>query len=121
MAQQQNKRRCRDCTCCQSCSKDRCRVCLKEPKGEGESSLGRSFTYGEYLQWKEMRQHPKTLHIDHFECTDCESCVSLCPSVFRKNKDTGLIEIEDSAPLPEEDIRLAMCMCPADCIQWEEA
>jgi ferredoxin len=86
---------------------------------EKEFSLGRSFTYGAYLEWKE-KQDKRTLHIDRAECTDCESCVSLCPSVFSRNEETGFIEIEDSAPYPEEDIRRAMCMCPADCIQWEE-
>jgi len=115
----EEKKKCSDCACCQSCSKDRCRLCRKGPVKEKVFSLGRSFTYGAYLEWKE-EQDRRTLHIDRAECTDCESCVSLCPSVFRKNEETGLIEIRDSVPYPEEDIRLAMCMCPADCIQWEE-
>ncbi|MBN1833439.1 MAG: ferredoxin [Deltaproteobacteria bacterium] len=27
----------------------------------------------------------KIPHIDISECTDCESCLELCPSVFKKN------------------------------------
>jgi ferredoxin len=54
------------------------------------------------------------------ECTDCESCLELCPSVFKKNKETGLIEVIDLSEYPEDDIEEAMSMCPADCISWEK-
>lgn len=62
----------------------------------------------------------RVLSIDRAECTDCESCLSLCPSVFRRNHETGLIEIRDQTVYPEEDVRLAMCMCPGHCILLEE-
>jgi len=61
----------------------------------------------------------KIPQIDISECTDCESCLELCPSVFKKNKETGLIEVADLSDYPEVDIEEAMSMCPADCISWE--
>jgi ferredoxin len=58
--------------------------------------------------------------IDMRECTDCESCLELCPHVFKKNKETGAIEVVDLDEYPEEEVEEAMRMCPADCITWEE-
>jgi ferredoxin len=60
----------------------------------------------------------RKIDLDLSACTDCESCLSLCPSVFRRNEQTGLIEVHEPVHCPEEEIQLAMCMCPADCIQW---
>ena len=65
-----------------------------------------------------MKKIPR---IDTSECTDCESCVALCPSVFKRNENTGLLEVADLSEYPEEDIEEAMSMCPADCITWEKA
>ena len=62
----------------------------------------------------------KVPRIDMSEFVDCESCVELCPSVFKKNKDTGLIEVADLSAYPEDGIEEAMSLCPADCIAWEE-
>lgn len=62
----------------------------------------------------------KIPHIDISECTDCESCLEFCPSVFKKNKETGLIEVVDLSEYPEADVEEAMSMCPANCISWEE-
>ena len=31
----------------------------------------------------------RTPAIDRFECTDCESCLDLCPEVFQRNAETG--------------------------------
>ncbi len=64
-----------------------------------------------------MKKIPR---IDISDCTDSESCLELCPSVFKKNKETGLIEVADLSEYPEDDIEEAMSMCPADCISWEE-
>ncbi len=58
--------------------------------------------------------------IDIGKCTDCESCLAMCPEVFRKNKDTGLIEVEDLPGYPEELVDQVISICPADCISWEE-
>ncbi|MBN1102770.1 MAG: ferredoxin [Deltaproteobacteria bacterium] len=59
--------------------------------------------------------------LDLGECTDCESCVSLCADVFVRNPETGRIEVRDLSAYPEEEIQSAMSMCPADCISWEES
>jgi len=64
-----------------------------------------------------VRKHPV---IDWTRCTDCESCIELCPGIFRRNRETGYIEIVDVPQYPEEAVREAINMCPADCISWEE-
>lgn len=58
--------------------------------------------------------------IDLSECTDCESCIALCPAVFQKNRETGQIEIKEAAGYSEREIDEVIAMCPADCISWEE-
>jgi len=56
--------------------------------------------------------------IDLGECVDCEACLDLCPSVFRRN-DAGYIEVVDLEKYPEEEVEEAIKNCPADCIAWE--
>jgi ferredoxin len=58
--------------------------------------------------------------IDIGECTDCESCLEICPVVFKKNSETGYIEVIGLPEYPEDAIQLAISMCPADCIAWQE-
>jgi ferredoxin len=58
--------------------------------------------------------------IDLSRCTDCESCVEICPAVFRRNEEMDYIETVDLPEYPEEEIREAVAVCPADCITWEE-
>lgn len=57
--------------------------------------------------------------IDPGRCTDCESCLEVCPEVFRRNKETGLIEVMELSEYPEDCVREAINVCPADCIEWE--
>jgi ferredoxin len=64
-----------------------------------------------------MKKNPV---IDLADCTDCESCVEICPAVFRKNKETDCIEVVDLEDYPEECVQEAIKMCPADCISWEK-
>jgi ferredoxin len=59
--------------------------------------------------------------IDRADCTDCESCIDLHPQIFRRNQETGCIEVAELPDYPEEAIREAMAMCPGDCITWQEA
>jgi ferredoxin len=57
--------------------------------------------------------------IDLAECTDCESCLSLRPDVFKRNPDTGCIEVAELFEYPEDEIEQVMSMCPGDCITWQ--
>ena len=59
--------------------------------------------------------------LDRSECTDCEACIDLCPGVFRKNRDTGCIDVADLPDYPEDAIQEAMAFCPGHCIAWEES
>ncbi|MFC1820808.1 ferredoxin [Thermodesulfobacteriota bacterium] len=58
--------------------------------------------------------------IDMSKCTDCESCLEICPNVFQRNRETGHIEIKDLPEYPEDNILEAISLCPASCITWEE-
>jgi len=57
--------------------------------------------------------------IDLGECTDCEGCLDLYPTLFRRN-DAGYIEVIELADYPEDEVEEAIKNCPADCITWEE-
>ena len=54
------------------------------------------------------------------ECTGCDSCIEVCPTVFVKNSEMGYIEARDLPEYPEDEVSEAMSVCPADCITWEE-
>jgi len=60
-------------------------------------------------------------HIDRSDCTDCESCIDLHPQIFRRNKETGCIEVAELSEYPEEAVQEVMAMCPGDCITWQES
>jgi ferredoxin len=57
--------------------------------------------------------------IDRSECTDCESCISLLPGIFKRNPETGCIEVVELPDYPENEIAQVMSMCPGDCIAWQ--
>lgn len=57
--------------------------------------------------------------IDIGECDDCEACLDLCPSVFRKN-DTGYIEVVELPEYPEKEVEECIKNCRCQCISWEE-
>lgn len=59
--------------------------------------------------------------VDMGGCTGCNSCLEVCPSVFRYNDDTGWIEVVEADFYPEEQVREAMVLCPGKCISWEES
>lgn len=54
------------------------------------------------------------------ECRDCDSCVTVSPGVFRRNADTGCIEVVALSDYPIEEIQEAITMCPTRCIHWQE-
>ena len=57
--------------------------------------------------------------IDRSSCSDCESCLSLGPSIFIRNKETGVIEVAELDDYPEEEIQEAVNYCPENCIALE--
>ena len=57
---------------------------------------------------------------DPGDCVDCEACLALCPSVFKRNE-AGYIEVMDLAEYPEEEIQEAISTCPGECIKWAES
>jgi ferredoxin len=58
--------------------------------------------------------------VDLIRCSDCDTCIDLCPEVFRRNPDTGRIEVADLSEYPEELIGEIISNCPRDCVEWEE-
>ena len=58
--------------------------------------------------------------IDIGKCTGCESCIEICPDIFKRNDQTGNIEIVDLTEYPEEILLEVISLCPADCITLEE-
>ena len=65
-----------------------------------------------------MKKHPV---IDKSQCSGCETCMELCPAIFRRNRATGLIEVNDLSEYPEEEVNKVIGYCPEDCITWEPA
>ena len=70
---------------------------------------------------KQKVQVSKTPFIERSECTDCESCINLYPQIFRRNRETGCIEVVDLPEYPEEAVQEVIAMCPGDCISWQES
>jgi ferredoxin len=62
----------------------------------------------------------KTPLFDAGECVDCEACLALCPSVFKRNE-AGYIEVADLSAYPEKEVQEAISTCPRECIKWAEA
>jgi ferredoxin len=58
--------------------------------------------------------------IDIGRCTKCESCLEICPAIFIRNNETGLIEVAELPEYPEDGVQEGISMCPTDCITWEE-
>lgn len=71
------------------------------------------------LEWCLGDTMPGVPTIDLGRCTDCESCVELCPEVFRYNE-AGYLEVADLPSYTAACIDEAISMCPADCISWVE-
>jgi ferredoxin len=137
--QKKGKEKCPDCEQCQLCSESRCRLCKGERCKQATGELGSSFTYGEYLEWKNKKAletnkghatsesqpansketSKRNPLIDRSECAGCESCISLCPDIFKRNPETECIEVAELPDYPKEEIQQVMSMCPGDCITWQ--
>ncbi|MBN2059856.1 MAG: ferredoxin [Deltaproteobacteria bacterium] len=57
--------------------------------------------------------------MDSALCTDCDTCIELCPEVFKRHEELGLIEIMYLSEYPEDIIQEVISLCPAGCITWE--
>ena len=57
--------------------------------------------------------------IDQDECIGCETCVELCPAVFRFNDETAKAEVIDGADGDAECVDEAIASCPVNCITKE--
>ena len=53
------------------------------------------------------------------DCTLCEVCTDVCPTVFKFN-DAGFVEVVTLEAYPEDEVDEAIKNCPKDCIYWEE-
>jgi len=115
-------------------------LCRGEHCKRTAGELGSSFTYGDYLAWKNKKASgackthatsetepikpkeglKKIPVIDLAECIDCESCISLLPDIFKRNPDTGCIEVAELSEYPENEIEQVMSMCPGDCVTWQQ-
>ncbi len=62
----------------------------------------------------------KKVHIDEDDCIGCESCVEICPDVFRFNDDTDKAEVIDENSGDKECVEEAVASCPGECIHVEE-
>jgi ferredoxin len=58
-------------------------------------------------------------YVDQESCTGCETCVDLCPGVFRLTDDM-VAEVFDPAGASEGEIQEAIDSCPVECISWVE-
>ena len=57
--------------------------------------------------------------VDMADCSRCEGCIAVCPSVFFMN-DAGFIEAAELEAYPEKEVDEAIKNCPEDCICWDE-
>jgi len=57
--------------------------------------------------------------VDLSQCSLCEGCIEVCPSVFRLNS-AGYIEVIELSSYPESEVEEAIKYCPENCIYWEE-
>lgn len=69
---------------------------------------------------KEKKTTLRVPVIDLKGCSDCGTCLELCPWIFIKNRETDIIEIAHLPEYPEKEIQAVISMCPCDCISWED-
>ncbi len=55
--------------------------------------------------------------IDTYECSGCETCVEMCPDVFRIDETSDKAALVTIAPEITDAIRQAAAFCPEKCIK----
>jgi len=58
--------------------------------------------------------------IDIRSCSDCGTCLELCPAVFTRNDVSGLIEVRELAAYPEDEVQGVINCCPRDSVSWDD-
>ena len=57
------------------------------------------------------------ISVDSYRCNGCETCVALCPELFRISEASGKAEaVNDTAPCSAE-LERAASSCPVECIE----
>jgi len=60
------------------------------------------------------------VNIDTYRCNSCETCVAICPEVFRMNPALGKAEAISDTVTCSEALEQAVAMCPEKCIELEQ-
>lgn len=55
--------------------------------------------------------------VDTYRCNSCETCVVICPEVFRMNQGTEKAEAVKDLVECGDSLDLAATMCPEKCIE----
>ncbi len=58
--------------------------------------------------------------IDTYLCSGCETCVEMCPDVFRLDEVTEKAALVTVFPDVTDDVRQAAAFCPEKCIDISE-
>ena len=60
-----------------------------------------------------------SVSIDHQACSECGTCVELCPEVFYSGDD-GAVHVLQPESVPQEALEQAVAWCPEQCIHVDE-
>ena len=55
--------------------------------------------------------------IDTYLCSGCETCVEMCPDVFRMDEVTEKAELVAVSPVITDEVFQAAAFCPEKCIE----
>ena len=58
--------------------------------------------------------------IDTYQCSGCETCVEMCPDVFRIDESTEKAILVNTSPEITDAVRQAAAFCPEKCIEISE-
>lgn len=55
--------------------------------------------------------------IDTYQCSGCETCVEMCPDIFRIDEATDKAALVTTAPEITDAVYQAAAFCPEKCIE----